>query len=112
MPETFDPKPRGGPIVDRGREKAALAKLDPQEFTAELRLEINPHNWHGGYIPGSVNDRRLSDAQGKGVKLLREDLKAKNAELLNGRRVESHADALIWLLEQVIVKQMPLEKLP
>jgi len=108
----FHAAPNGAPLsqpVANGERKPAAKSAGPIKrsdcFHIGLAIEIT-HEAPGGYLRRSLVDPRIQAArltveQATSLKLLRVNLHAQHAQLANGRHVESDADVIRFLLEQL-----------
>lgn len=72
---------------------------EPQGDQAELLIYVS-RAASPGYRTNRI-DTRLDDVQSRGLRALFDGLHQRHEKLANGRHVDSPADAVRWLLEQV-----------
>ena len=73
------------------------AETEQAQPTVALPVMSKPK----GYCPRAFEIGSLSQLQSEAMASLREALNASHCQLLNGKHVDTNADAMRWLLERV-----------
>lgn len=93
----------GEPISNEPAEAAESAgatntseAVEPQSATVEIPLG----ELHDGYLSNHV-EARLDDKQRRNMRRMLHGLRQRGTVMANGRFVETNADAIRWMLEQL-----------
>lgn len=109
----FDAAPNGAGSSGHGRRVSPQRLPEPDAGPRKLADPIQvlirflvDHAAGPGYTPRGFSSARMQAArltpdQARALKLLRVNLCEQHCRMANGRHVESDADALRWLLEQI-----------
>lgn len=88
----------GEPIVDTP-PASEPASLPIDNDAAEVIVPLG--QLHEGYLSNHVEARLTSDRQKRNMRRMLQGLRTDGAKLENGRFVETPADAVRWVLEQL-----------
>jgi hypothetical protein len=94
-PQFFDPTKEIGP------EAASAEAAMPADPPIAHRVEVPMGALQNGYLSAHVEARLTTEKQRRNMRRMLQGLRQAGAKLENGRFVDTAADAVRWMLEQL-----------